>query len=380
MEVLIGIEVKSFDVREAAGQLGVDLFLHVTWTDNRLKVCNCDDFNNDHSTVFNINFLEKIFVPSVAFVDAVEPVMIDYGDLNDIIWITHDDISRDDPRGARIVWRQRMNVILPCNWNMKWFPQDVNMCPILFSSEFDFSHRLNLTIGRYPDLDEDHPKVDKYWVYAYERLRTDSVHKHNFQAYTRFGIEDRQNYTGFQVVFRRDSVDGGFHVDLTKDLFPWILLIFGSLTVAPATRKLFSWCITLKLIGGIIGDALNPDPKDPRLLYYATHYHYIFVWFFFLLCLSLYIDNVSSDRKVAFFFRLIAVAAAALYWFLVVAAPAWPPWRDLANSCPEHQKLYNVNWSRPSKTVQNMPGLCIHNLREGEGRSGVNYLKKPSRY
>ena len=367
MEIQTGFELKELEVREGAGQLGVDLFLHLTWTDNRLKLCNCDDFNNDHQTVFHTQFLEKIFVPDIVFVDAVEPPIIDYGQLNDIIWVTQDDLAKKTPRGVRITWRQRMNVILPCNWNMKWFPQDVNMCPILVSAEFDHSSLIEITIGRPPNLDEDHPKVDKFWVYAYQQFRTDT--DLSFPAYTRFGISKRQNYTGFQVVFRRDNVEGGFHVDLTKDLFPWILLIFGSLTVAPATRKLFSWCITLKLIGGIISDSLTPDPKDPRLLYYVTHYHYIFVWFFFLLCISLYLDNVFLNRKIAFFFRLTAVAAAALYWFYVVAAPAWPPWEDLANTCPDHQKLYNVSWSRPSKTVQNMPGLCIHNLREGVGTS-----------
>ena len=85
---------------------------------------------------------------------------------------------------------------------IRWVPYDVNACPVIITTDLNNAHRINVIMDILPQ--SSHIAKNREWHFGLEPLPFNR--EKTFMAFSKFGVDDLQYYTGFRVIVLRQLV------------------------------------------------------------------------------------------------------------------------------------------------------------------------------
>ena len=267
LPVHFAMTVFAFSVSH--GTFWMDFMLEMTWEDNRLKLCLCDDQDNIRDTIFPREILDKVFVPDIVFLDSIQADRMDVALGQQGIWLT------EFTGGLRLLYKRRMTMTMACFLNFRWYPLDVNACPVLLSTGLDHVFRVNLIMTSVPH--NRHIRRGESFYFNVEPL-PEYIGSQSFKPYTRYGISNVQHFTGFSVIIRRKTTPPRIY-DQYLTYFAYIISL---LMLVPLRNQKLS---AMGLIGIGIGTVYTHFFQDEIVDYELRNAFRVFPGlYFFVLC------------------------------------------------------------------------------------------------
>ena len=327
-----------FAIETGHGDIWLDFMIEMTWEDNRLKVCLCDDSDNIRDTVYPREILDHLFVPDIVFLDAIQEdkPSVESGGLG--IWMT------EFTGGTRVLFKRRMSMSLSCFLNFRWYPEDVNACPVLLSTGLDHVFRVNLIMTSLPHT--RHIARGEEFFYSVEEL-PDYIGSQTFIPYTRYGVSDVQHFTGFRVVIRRKIGQPRIY----DHYLNYFVLVISLLLLLPLRHQRLTPLGLLGIaIGAVFMHLFEGEMVDYRL---RNSFRAFPGLYFFVLVetgITMWLQSYFKSRFVSVFFDGVSFIGALLWWFIMTNAMSIDPWVSMANQCPDMYRSKEGNY-------------CIHNTQ-----------------
>ena len=322
-----------FAIETGHGSIWMDFMMEITWEDNRLNICLCDDSDNIRDTVFPRDILDHIFVPDLVFLDAMQEdrPSADSGSLG--IWMT------EFTGGTRVLFKRRMSMTLSCFLNFRWYPDDVNACPVLLSAGLDHVFRVNLIMNALPHA--RHLTRGEEFFFSIEEL-PDYIGSQSFTPYTKYGVSEVQHFTGFQVVMRRKLAT----LRIYDHYLTFFVHVIAVLVLVPLRHQRLTPLGLLGIaIGAVYTHLFEGGMVDYRLKLNFKAFPGIYL---FALCqtgFTMLLQSHCKSRYVSVFFDGVCFAGMLLYWNTVTGGFSA---ESLPNQCPDLYRSREGNY-------------CIHN-------------------
>jgi len=338
LPVHIAMSIYVLDVGH--GQLDMQFVLEVTWEDDRLRLCKCEDDTNEREAIFPQRVLSRIFVPDILFLDAITAESFVGYENSHGIWLNQFD------KGVRVLWKKKLAMAIACDMNTRWVPYDVNACPVIITTDLHNAHRINVIMDILPQ--SSHIAKNREWHFGLEPLPFNR--EKTFMAFSKFGVDDLQYYTGFRVIVLRQLVPPKiFTVFVTFFVFLMCLLMLLPLKHEKLT------CIGIFIMASseMIDEVMEHEPNFLDLYYALGNFTWAIIYFLFVIMISMWIENRFESGRRAALFDTVCAIFAFIYWLFVGMASL--DIRQLSLMCSDDQKT--------SMNVEGLGtmGLCIHN-------------------
>ena len=85
----------------------------MTWEDDRLRLCKCEDDTNEREAIFPQRVLSRIFVPDILFLDAITAESFVGYENSHGIWLNQFD------KGVRVLWKKKLAMAIACDMNTR---------------------------------------------------------------------------------------------------------------------------------------------------------------------------------------------------------------------------------------------------------------------
>ena len=325
-----------FAIELQHGSLWLDFMIEMTWEDNRLKVCLCDDSANFRDTVYPREILDHLFVPDVVFLDAIQEDKQSAGAGGLGIWMT------EFTGGTRVLFKRRMSIDLSCFLNFRWYPEDVNACPVLLSTGLDHVFRVNLIMSSLPHT--RHITRGEEFFYSVEEL-PDYIGSQTFTPYTKYGVSDVQHFTGFLVVARRKLSQPRIY----EHYLSYFVHVIALLLLVPLRHQRFTPMGLLGIaIGAVYMHLFEAEIVDFRLRNIFRAFPGLYLFVLIETMITMRLQN-KFKWYVSVLFDGVSFVGALLYWNTMTGLFTSDPWAAyLANTCPDLYRSREGNY-------------CIHN-------------------
>ena len=329
-----------FAVETLHGSIWMDFMIEMTWEDNRINICLCDDYDNIRDAVFPRDILEHIFVPDIVFLDAMQDDRPggDSGSMG--IWMT------EFTGGTRVLFKRRMSMTLSCFLNFRWFPDDVNACPVLLTAGLDHVYRVNLIMTALPHA--RHLTRGEEFFFNLEEL-PDYIGTQSFTPYTKYGVSKVQHFTGFQVVMRRKISE----VRLYNHYLSYFVHIIAMLVLVPLRHQKLTPLGLLGLaISAVYTHLFAGGMVDWRLKLNFRAFPSLYIFALIQTGLTMCLQSRFESRYISVFFDGVCFAGMLLYWNTMTGV--FFSTESFPNICPDLHKTREGNY-------------CIHNIQTSMG-------------
>ena len=283
LPVHVAMSIYVIDAED--GLVFLEFEMEVTWEDDRMRLCQCQDDVNTRDAIFPPNVLDKLYVPDVIFLDALQPEHYVYHRNRFGVWLTQFD------SGVRVLWKRQMEINLMCDMNSRWYPNDVNACPVIITNELHNAHRLNLIMDTLPLI--NHVARSQEWHFGIEPLPVSG--DKSFASYTKFGVSDLQYYTGFRIIIARKIVPPEIYTIFVN----YLVYLLALVELVPMQQeKLTVLGFFLMAIAEMFDGILGAVPLFRELYVALKLFGPVYLFFLLTIGISLVIVNSSQNRYV----------------------------------------------------------------------------------
>ena len=334
-ELPVHFAMTVFAIETGHGNIWLDFMIEMTWEDNRLKVCLCDDSDNIRDTVFPRDILDHIFVPDVVFLDAMQHDRPSQESGSVGVWMT------EFTSGTRVLFKRRMSMTLSCFLNFRFYPEDVNACPVLLTAGLDHVFRVNMVMSSLPHM--KHIARGEEFLYTVEELPEFIGNgKQTFVPYTKYGVSDEQNYAGFLVVMRRKAS----HSHIYDHFLSYFVSILVCLLLVPLRHQRFSPMGLFGIaIGAVIMHLFENEIVDYKMRTAIRYFPAIYFSVLIVTGITIQLQVHFKSRYVSIIFDGICAVGLLIYWNLVTGFAF-----KLGDICPDQYRSKEGNF-------------CIHNAQ-----------------
>jgi len=254
--------ISNIDIDE--GMFEVEIWLQLSWQDNRMRACQCQDRGNRKVLQLSGDLDKFIWIPDLDMLNLLEmEYEVDSSSMGGIKVVSHE-------HSAGVLYDIRLDAVISCHFVASWFPFDNNICLLMIGVGHPASEML-ISMHEQPHLKMNYSSGYSISIQRLPVLKT----KQQFTV-SRYSTKGEFQSIGFGIGFKRDdhsimdeytAIIGVMIIMSTLSLVlphsdrlgPIGIILLGALTVYytasiefPRPAGSFSPLIVYVLSGGVI--------------------------------------------------------------------------------------------------------------------------------